>query len=195
MSRNIAAFGGDSSKVTIAGQSAGGVSTEIHILEAKFGSQQPLFRRAIQQSGAIKTMGPNGLEIADRKWEELYAKLGITAKTSAEKMAALFSMSQSELLAAAVDLQWFMFPPVKDGLTISDMPKSSDSWLVHFGKHEKHPKKVRRNDDEKIVVLIGDCEEEVRPPFSLPISMSLIHLQGFHNRLEANTCTLSLCLP
>lgn len=158
ISQNISAFGGDASKITIAGQSAGGVSTQLHVFEAKFGSQQPLFRRAIQQSGGIKTMGPNGMDIANEKWQSLYAKLGITGKTSTERMEPLFKMSQSKLLATAVSNQWLMFPPVRDGMTISD--KTSDTWFVNFGKHENRPKKAQGDKDKPIAVLIGDCEEE-----------------------------------
>jgi carboxylesterase 2 len=45
---NIRAFGGDPSKVTIGGQSAGGASTGIHILSPL---SEGLFRGAIPQSG------------------------------------------------------------------------------------------------------------------------------------------------
>lgn len=45
---NIVAFGGDSSKVTIGGQSAGGASTALHIISPL---SKDLFRGAIPQSG------------------------------------------------------------------------------------------------------------------------------------------------
>lgn len=48
--RNIDNFGGDNKRITLFGESAGGVSTHFHVLAPK---SQPLFQRAIIQSGTV----------------------------------------------------------------------------------------------------------------------------------------------
>lgn len=77
--RNIHAFGGDSRKVTIAGESAGGLSVLTHVASPR---AQGLFARAIVQSGAYAlTQLP--LEEAETAGEAFAVKVGCASQTAA----------------------------------------------------------------------------------------------------------------
>lgn len=179
MSQNISAFGGDSTRVTIAGQSAGGASVESHVLEAKFGNQPPLFRRAIQQSAGLETLRPSSFEELDEKWEKLYNALGIAAKSQQEKMEALLGLPASELLAISLKLGWIVYSPAKDDLTIRD--RVGGRWSVHLGQTESEISQEGLTRKEPIVVLIGDCEEEVRSNTSRELHKRFTKFsQGFY---------------
>ena len=71
---NIAQFGGDPGRITIAGESAGGVSTHAHIL-SPLGRGEDLFHRAISFSGTMlmgNTMGPENAFSTLRASERLF---------------------------------------------------------------------------------------------------------------------------
>jgi para-nitrobenzyl esterase len=76
--RNISAFGGNPRKVTIAGESAGGISVLAHVASP---AAHGLFARAIVQSGPFLTQTP--LQEAETAGEAFAAKAGCAGQTAA----------------------------------------------------------------------------------------------------------------
>ncbi|CAK7200301.1 hypothetical protein SEUCBS139899_002992 [Sporothrix eucalyptigena] len=158
ISRHIAAFGGDPFRVTIAGQSAGGVSVHAHILEAKFGRHPPLFRRAIQQSGALGVMRPVSVaEVEETRWQAMYKALNLTAASAASKLDALLALSAADLLAAAGGIGWIVFAPVRDELSIGSDP---DGLWVDLGRLDSAEEVPKQPEAKPLAVLLGECAEE-----------------------------------
>ncbi|AMO22729.1 carboxylesterase/lipase family protein [Ramlibacter solisilvae] len=97
---NIGAFGGNPNNVTVAGESAGGISVMLHLSSPR---SRGLFQKAIAQSPAQLLIGnvlPGWLAV--ERANEMTAAMGCNVSGDAAKLACLRSRTADEITSTAV---------------------------------------------------------------------------------------------
>jgi para-nitrobenzyl esterase len=156
---NAKAFGGDPENVTLFGESAGGISTCLHLLSPK---SEGLFQRAIIESGPCHTTTGQTKQQGEAQADKFATALGCSdpatvlscmrGKTSDEVLSALPNNGN---VVTGTGANWF---PLVDGWNISDQPAK----LFEAGSFTKVPTLLGTNKNEGTIffALGGGVKDE-----------------------------------
>lgn len=149
---NIASFGGDASRVTLFGESAGGTAMCLHLVSPQSAG---LYHRAIAESGPCTVLTGSSLPVLAAASEKLAADFGCPAGPG--QLACMRGKPVGDLNAATVlDLNMSSnaahWTPVVDGVSIPDRPDK----MVKEGRYQRVPTIFGNNHDEGRLMVMAN---------------------------------------
>ncbi|XP_071826150.1 cholinesterase-like [Apostichopus japonicus] len=148
---NIEAFGGDSAKVTIFGESSGAGAVDLHVV-SKY--SRYLFDQAITQSGSAITAWAYREEFEAMKLDEAFRlgrAVGCNNKDTQELVDCLRTLDPQYLETATVENVIRMGPTI-DGVFLDESPLK----LSERGDFKTCPIMIGFNKDEGTIFLLND---------------------------------------
>ncbi|GAB7325729.1 hypothetical protein MBLNU13_g09689t2 [Cladosporium sp. NU13] len=153
--QNIAGFGGDPAKVTIFGQSSGGVAADWWTFAYK---DEPIVNGIISESGNAFSFPLNGRELQTRNWYNVSASLGCGGE--GDTLDCVRTNDWRDVLAAAAKL-----PAAPGGNPVRSTPAfyptvdndtvfSGYASLLEQGNFAKIPQLLGNNDNEQGYYII-----------------------------------------
>ncbi|KAI0248236.1 carotenoid ester lipase precursor [Lactifluus subvellereus] len=143
----ISEFGGDPTKVTIWGESAGAISVALHMLTNK-GNQEGLFRGAIMQSGGPIPVGD--IEHGQRYYDAMVEKTG--CKHTQDTLACLRKVPYTTFKKAMDESPNFF---AYQGLVLAWLPRVDGVFLTEPPQHA-----VLRGHVSNVPMISGNCDDE-----------------------------------
>ncbi|KAH9960122.1 carotenoid ester lipase precursor [Russula dissimulans] len=143
----ISKFGGDPSKVTIWGESAGAISVNMHMLTNN-GDQEGLFRGAIMQSGGPISVGP--IENGQQYYDHMVRETGCRGQP--DTLDCLRRVPYATF-KRAMDSSPNLFS--YQGLVLAWMPRVDGVFLTEPPEYS-----VLRGHVSNVPLITGNCDDE-----------------------------------